>query len=241
MTNQTATSSVVANFSSPLVPHKRGDTGYFQKGDNPKLLILSGMHGDEYEVSEQLIEYVMANAIQLPDFLFIPHASPSATGQKSRVNAYGNDLNRTFASVVTDEEAKALVNILNGHQFTLCLDFHEDCDRYKSFYLYDSGELSDGKRHKLAEAVHAAGFSLYTGIDDEADANLGYMIREGYISTPPNMLLPNPGFLSRFLLSQAIVKRMFTLEVPGKADPVKKGSLVEKLFSFFLSQGNGLS
>ena len=231
MTNQTATSNQVGN---PLVPHKCGETSYYLKGANPQLLILSGMHGNEFEVSEQLTEYVMANAIQLPDFLFIPHASPSAIRQKSRINAYGNDLNRSFASPVTDEEAKVLVNILNDHQFTLCLDFHEDCDRYKSFYLYDSGELSDGKRHKLPEAVHAAGFSLYTGIDDDADANLGYMIRDGYISTPPNMLLPNPGFLSRFLLSRGIAKRMFTLEVPGKADPAKKGVLVAQLFSFFL-------
>ena len=238
MTNQTVTNSQTRTI---LVPHKRGETQYFVKGTNPKLLLLSGMHGDEYEVSEQLTQYVQFHAHELPDFLFIPQASTSAVRLKTRINAYGNDLNRSFVSPVLDNDAKTLISILKDHSFTLCLDFHEDGDRYKSFYLYDSGELSAVEQDALAEAVRCADFSLYTGIDDEADANLGLMIRQGYISTPPSTILPTVGFLSPLLVSRKIVNRMFTLEIPGKADPAKKAVLVSQLFSFFLSQSTFLS
>ena len=45
---------------------------YFIKGKNPKLLIHSGTHGDEFEVIDIVKKCVLKYEDKLPDFVFVP-------------------------------------------------------------------------------------------------------------------------------------------------------------------------
>ena len=51
------------------------------------LLILSGMHGDEYEVIDCVKNYLAENT-GLPHYEYISEVSPSAVSRKTRRNAF---------------------------------------------------------------------------------------------------------------------------------------------------------
>jgi hypothetical protein len=210
------------------------NTSYFQKGESPKLLVLSGMHGDEHEVIQPVHTYVEVHVKDLPDFLFIPQVSPSAVAQKTRRNATNQDINRAFTEPTTDSEAAAIMNIVHPYQFDLCIDFHEDPDRTKGCYVYDSEKFGEKELTQLRKAIVSSGASLYTGIDDPADAHLGWHVRDGYVSMPLSQIPPGAGFSGHWFLSQGIVKRAFTVEVPGQAPMVLKRKLVIALFEALL-------
>jgi len=95
---------------------------YWIKGKNPNLLISSGMHGDEYQVIDLVFKYLRKNYRELPDFLYIPHLSPSAVKKGTRKNKFGHDLNRSFLKRATDKEALTVKRILSKRKFTLFID-----------------------------------------------------------------------------------------------------------------------
>ncbi len=230
MTNQTATKQQ----ATILVPHKRGETEYYLKGTNLKLLILSGMHGDEHEVIQCVEDYINSHASALPEFLFIPKVSPSAVAKRTRKNKYGNDINRQFMESTQDPEARDAMEILQGRRFRACIEFHEDPDRTAGVYVYDSGTLSEKDLAAYRHVVEGTGARLYSGIDDPFDADLGLQVEKGYISTTVDNLPKHAGFSTRWLIANGIAKRIFTPEIPGKAPIALKRRLVEAVFSFFL-------
>ena len=81
-----------------------------QKGTDTKLLILSGMHGDESDVVVHVSGFVSTQAESLPDFVYIPTVSPSAIAQKTRQNYLGHDINRCFVDPIQDPEALQVIN-----------------------------------------------------------------------------------------------------------------------------------
>lgn len=207
--------------------------------DYPKLLILSGMHGDEYEVIDCVKEYLKKNKESLPNYLYVAEVSPSAVARRKRRNIFGHDVNRQFFDTPTDPEVKSLMEILTPHHFNFSLNFHEDPDLASTFYLYDSGKLSEDQLLQLRSQVIENGAGLHTGKDDPLDANLGFHVEKGYISTPYEVLPQDAGFSWIWFAKRGITKRSIDIEIPGKASTELKHSLVATIFSFFLTPAFG--
>lgn len=214
---------------------KTGGLRYFTWGSSPKLLITSGLHGDETETSDLLLEYMQAHYQDLPSFVYIPYMSPTATQKKTRENGNGLNLNRAFTQEATDSEALDIIAIVQNYSFDLALDFHEDPDRKYRFYLYDEsfGRLPFDHRKFKRDLKHV-GLQLYNGIEDPADPTLGYTVKKGYIHLGQNDHEEHEGFFSYWALNHGIMKRCFTFETPGKTDRETKKMLIKKLLAFGL-------
>ncbi len=216
---------------------KRAHTSleYYLHGASPRILLFSGMHGDEYESGTLLRAYLKKNSAALPDFLYIPCVSPSAVASKTRKNMYGHDINRQFTENTTDEEARTVMSLLRPFHFDLCIDVHEDPDRTMGFYLYDSEHMSESELYAYREAVHTTDARLYTGVDDMDDEHLNLHVEKGYVSLGYDQSVETAGFSSRWLYEKNICKRTFTLEVPGKAPRELKESLIRVVISVLLN------
>lgn len=212
-----------------------GDADVIRSGKNPRLLILSGMHGDEHEVIDVILSYVRKHARQMPPFLYIPRVSPSALARKKRRNKWGHDVNREFFDPPRDEEARRVMEILLPHRFDLTINMHEDPDFARAFYLYDSGRLSPEQLTRLRTGAVNAGAGLHTGPDDPMDTDLGYHAEKGYISSPYDFPPSQSGFAGPWFARHAISRRDIIVEIPGKARAGLKTRLVDLLFSFFLT------
>ncbi len=189
---------------------------------------MSGMHGDEYEVVGCVKQYLKDH--KRSNYFYIPEVSPSAVAHKTRMNAFGRDVNREFFDPPRDPEVQTLMNKILPYRFDLCLDFHEDPDREKSSYLYDTGNVSSEQLSQLQNAILGTGALLYHGIDDPWDAHLGFHINRGYISIPLENLPKDAGFASVWCTSHAVTKRFITVEIPGKAPITLKQKLVGAIF-----------
>lgn len=209
---------------------QRGDTRvrYFQKGENPVWLIYSGTHGDEADVAFSIERYLSEHAQQLPDFLWVPHVSPSAVQQKTRQNVRGLDTNRNFLDDSTEEEIVANLEIVRGHKFEYFLDFHEDPER-KEFYVYDSLGVRDELIEALLIAQKENGFELWHGLDDGTDPSLGNMVNQGYVDA--SNVTDTSGFSVDYMLTKRIVKqRAWTFETPGRLLQEQKNEVVKCIF-----------
>jgi predicted deacylase len=202
-----------------------------------KLLILSGMHGDEFEVIDCVKKYIAEHV--LSDYLYIPEVSPSAVAAQTRRNKFGSDVNRSFFDPPTDPEVKEFTEKISGKKFDQCINFHEDPDLAQTFYLYDSGQLTPEQLLTLRSSIIEAGCGLHTGTDDPLDANLDLHVEKGYISTPYETLPQDAGFSWIWLHNHIITKRDVDIEIPGKATVELKQKLVDAVFSFFLTPGFG--
>lgn len=204
-----------------------------KKGENPELLILTGTHGDEYEVINLVKEYLEKNKSKIPDYLYLPEVSPSAVELKTRENSLKHDLNRNFIKDTTDPEARAVIDYLDDKKFDVCLDFHEDPE-LSEFYFYDSGILDTSDLKDWISLLEKSKIKTYTGIDDKDDPLLGYKFEKGYKSFLDYPVNPSAGFLWDWSQTEKAIRRMVTLEVPGKLDLDKKYKIVELVFENLL-------
>lgn len=216
--------------------HIHDSLRYFLHGDIPRVLLFSGMHGDEYESGRLLEAYLSENYQSLPSLLYIPRISPSAVAAGTRRNKYGNDINRQFLASTSDPEAKAVMSLLSAFHFDVCIDVHEDPDRTLGFYLYDTEQMNDEELINYRAAVHTTGARLYTGVDDVDDENLNLTVEKGYVSLGFEKTQEVSGFSSRWLYDQSISRRSFTLEIPGRGPTLLKKSLIHTVISFLLSK-----
>ena len=207
------------------------ETPYHVRGAKPKLLILSGTHGDEPEVDICVARYIDTHQSELPDYVYIPKLSPSAVELKTRHNKYGNDLNREFIHSPTDPEVITAMKILEPFSFSLCIAFHEDPDRRTSFYMYDTHHMLDAQLLTYRNAIIKTGAKLFTGIDDPADEKLALDVEKGYIHTPI-LGKHDTGFSMRWLIVDNKAKRVFNPEIPGRADKDLKQRLVDNIFEY---------
>ena len=218
----------------PIVKKQHGLIEYFFKGQNPTLLILAGMHGDECEVIDCIFDFSNEHQNSVPDFLFIPQVSPSAARKKTRKNQWGRDINRCFIDPPVDPEVVDVMAVLKPHHFSLCLNFHEDPDFQIECYLYDTAGLSEKQLKTYRSKIRSTGAVLYTGLDDPLDKDLGLSVTDGYVKTKPATFSNKAGFSSTWLTTHSIVARVVVPEIPGKATLSVKKSLVSELFSLFL-------
>ncbi len=218
-----------------MVKHTTGSTTFYTYGVSPQVLLLSGMHGDEAESGSLLENWLKSTRITLPPFLYIPQASPSAVRAGTRKNAYGHDLNRQFLDKATDPEVLEIMKIVQPYTFELCIDVHEDPDRLKSFYLYDSDRMNELDVSNYRETVQKTKGTLYTGIDDIDDEHLQRHVERGYVSFRPADVEVTSGFASIWFIKIGLVKRAFTTEIPGKAAVEVKESLINGVLPFLFT------
>ena len=207
---------------------------YLQQGKNPKLLILSGTHGDEYEVIESVKKSIKHYKKNLPSFMFIPEVSPSAVKLGTRENINMVDLNRSFFENTKEQEAKDVIKLLSKYKFETCLTFHEDVDENR-FYMYDSENIEDTNTLKsLRKKIKDLGVQLYSGVDDPDDPVLSYEIVEGYKSVRPKDYPANSGLFDEWAFQAGIVNRIIYIEVPGKLTLLAKDKLVDAFFDWWV-------
>lgn len=198
---------------------------------------MSGMHGDEAQSSPLLVRYLLMHEKELPPFLCIPVVSPTATAMGTRINGQGHDINRQFYTGTKDEEASTMMELIKPYKFRVVIDLHEDPDRTSSFYLYDSGRMTEGELSDYRSLVQQTPAKLYTGIDDVVDKELGCEIDKGYYAFSMEWLQnihEDAGFSSKWIIRNGIAPRVFTLEIPGRASLEVKDALIGSIVPFLV-------
>lgn len=211
---------------------------YLATSPNPRILLVSGIHGDEWEVIGFVKEAIEKRLAALPPLLYIPELSPSAVLKKTRLNGEGKDVNRCFFDNTYVSEVKEAQALLEPHHFEFAVTFHEDTSQ-DHFYLYDTGVIHETAALKhFLEEVRKSGIPLLNGIDDPNDPHLGYEAREGYVSTPPGvmMLERDAGTFESWLIKKIIAQHVLTVEIPGKALSESKRAIVDALFRFVIAE-----
>lgn len=208
---------------------QQGPVGYLVRGTGPRLLIRSGIHGDEYGVVAVLRELVGKFEDRLPDFVFIPEVSPTAVRRRKRTNIDGVDLNRDFKTSSGDPEVVANMAIVSQFKFDLGFEFHEDPGA-GGFYIYDTGVLPKNVLANLRGKVLAAGFDLYDGVDDIDDPVLARKIDNGYRSMPVAEIDSESGMFEVWAIKNRLVRRGLTVEIPGRLPLARKRVLVGVVF-----------
>lgn len=206
---------------------------FYKKGNDFEWLIFSGTHGNEKDVVPFIEKYIANNYHKLPNFLFLPTVSPSAITAGTRENRNGNDINRQFFDITSDEEAQAVEAFLQGKNFRLLLDFHEDPER-EELYLYDSFEEPGEVVQKIFFEAHALGIPLFTGADDEEDISLKNRIENGYYSYAHQGNENLYGTSTEYVLDKGIVQgRVLTFEIPGLTSQELKDKMVSRILDVF--------
>ncbi len=209
---------------------------FFQKGANPKLLIVSGTHGDEYEIVPLVEAAVFKYRDQLPDFLYVPQVSPSALALRTRKNKDEIDVNRGFVIPPVSLEVKKLMELWEKYNFEIFLTFHED-PQFLDFYLYDGETAENYAKYRLDDKepfrllqqdLLAAGINLYTGVDDPEDPKLGYQVTNGYAHW--GMIVNDHSADYWLLIDTGRAKQVINPEIPGKLSLGLKEKIIEVIF-----------
>lgn len=204
---------------------------YFIKGDNPKILLHAGTHGNEYESIDFVTECIKKYENLLPNFIYVPKVSPSAVKLKTRKNKNGLDLNRAFFDNENDVEVRVNISILQKFKFDLMITFHEDPEK-DEYYLYDEGYTFPlyTKIVKYHEKLSQMGIKLLNGIDDPYDPHLNFKFLNGYRQFKFSKEFKNNGSITGWLLSQKRVNDTLTVEVPGKGNLKIKDEIIDSFF-----------
>mgnify|MGYP001596744397 CR=1 FL=1 len=206
---------------------------YWRYGSRPQLLIHSGTHGDEFEVIHSVEKALRKYLPLMPDFIFVPHVSPSAVATHTRVNHLGADLNRSFFDDASDPEVLLNQRLALKYPTVVNISFHED-PQNSAFYLYEGGAFSllesTNFIQRLRTSLTAANIPLFDGIDDPNDPVLGEKINHGYFYYLPDPHSKNDGTWAGWGLSHHLFKRFLIPEIPGKLPQFQKDLIVDLIF-----------
>jgi murein peptide amidase A len=124
-----------------------------EAGDShaPCISISAGVHGDEPAAPWALLSIVRDGLLD-PRFSYRiwPCLNPSGYVARTRENAEGKDVNRSFSRGGTTPEARAVITSNRDRRFELALDLHEDFEAEGS-YLYEP--LRPGAEPRFAGRV----------------------------------------------------------------------------------------
>jgi len=189
-----------------------------------KILIISGMHGDEpsgpYAVFK-FLEFFHNSPSLRKKFKIdaLPLINPTGFLKGTRANQEGKDINRFFTDrPKKDEPEEAKILKKFAHRLKKPYDFlvslHEDPKR-KEFYLYDTGIGREAVViKKIFKVIKTKKLPLYTGWDTDnlKSPALNY-ITNGYVAIPKKDQSPT---IEEYFSRHDCAKRVITLEIPGK-------------------------
>lgn len=193
-----------------------------------KLLVVSGLHGDESGVIEPLFHF-FDSCSEIPySIVFIPEAYPSAVRRKKRNNVHERNGNRLFGTDIQDPEKDMVEKIVTTHApYDLVVSFHEDT-QYPQTYVYDVGQRKiEPFWDNWRKAMHTIGIELLNGVDDSDDPALRYVFVNGYHYT----LTPkNSGQFEDWVVMNNFTERSLTIEIPAFVPSEKKKDLIYLYF-----------
>lgn len=203
---------------------------YYVQGENPRLLIQTGTHGDEYAVIEIVKKAIEKYENKLPDFVFVPEVSPSAVAKRTRNNWANRDMNRSFYANLDDPEVKANIEVLKGRHFDLFVSFHEDHEFDNEYYIYDVG--SNKQENKLVlkhnQILKEGGITLMNRVDAPEDPELGFLFVDGYKKFEHKDDTDHG--IAGWILDSKIAEEYLMPEIPMKADRETKEMIVNTFF-----------
>lgn len=217
-----------------VIKHRHGSLTYFVFQPPPSVIVLSGVHGNEYESGTLLERELIHHPSEFGHFLYVPRVSPSAIRLKRRTNANGLDVNRQFTDHSTDSEVTALMALLCDVHASIAIDVHEDPDNTDNMYVYDTAVMNPGDLKRYRDTVTATGMKLFTGIDDVDDECLMRRITDGYVSYTVGDSNRDPGFAVHWMVRHGIIKRGFTVEIPGKATAAVKSKIIDSVIPMLI-------
>lgn len=198
----------------------------YTKGDDPKLLITSGVHGDELEVIDSVRKAVEKYHDHLEAFVYIPVVSPTAVTNRTRENGHKLDPNRLFKEGSAGGETEKVMDFLREYRFDLHVDFHEDVVLH-DFYVYEAPPRGEKTMIKLFSEIKGIGVDLWEGVDDPDDPALGHLVVNGYTSFSVDH---TDNSLDAWLRFSGRSKRSLVPEVPGLVAKETKDKIVDAIF-----------
>ncbi|MBV8638807.1 MAG: succinylglutamate desuccinylase/aspartoacylase family protein [Candidatus Eremiobacteraeota bacterium] len=112
----------------------------------PAIHLSGGVHGDEPAGVLALLRLVESGMLDRAfSYRIWPCTNPTGFDARTRVNADGVDINRTFGRGGTSPEASAVIMSNRDRKFVLAVDLHED-DQAGGPYCYEYGDRAIGER-----------------------------------------------------------------------------------------------
>jgi murein peptide amidase A len=183
----------------------------------PAVAISAGVHGDEPAGPAALLQLVERDLLD-PHFSYRlwPCTNPTGFDAKTRENAEGVDVNRTFGRGGSSPESRAIVTANRDLKFVLSIDLHEDCDA-EGFYCYEYGGGTIGL--EIIAALEARAFP----IESFASLDLGNVPLNGPVHTERGRITADPfqeaellpGLSYSLLLARNAARRVLTFETPS--------------------------
>lgn len=207
--------------------YKKNKAGqrYIIKGKKPELLLLTGMHGDEFGAAKSAGKSIKKYFDKLPDFVFVANCSPSALLLGTRDNGDGFNLNRKFFGTTRSLEAKEIMDLVTRFKFDTCFDLHEDTTT-KELYMYDffREDYKDNLKPKISKFMSTLEKNGI-GVRHRWDFVHGYR----HFATPDKVTNKN-GLFCDWSLNRRLVERYVCLETPTILSQEDKDFLMDELF-----------
>ena len=164
------------------------------KGDavkTKKVFISGGVHGDEPAGPEAVLATIIEVAndpskYEHVNIDFVPLVNPSGWVNGTRLNAAGEDINRDFHLLKSQEAIIINDYLLSRRRYKLMIDHHED-PRYPGFYVVTYGNDRLSLIADVTQKVKESGYPLRS-----------FKCNEGYFNVSKNMTpkLKNKTFMS---------------------------------------------
>lgn len=149
-------------------------------GPGRRVLVLGGVHGNEPAGTAWvagLARELVVSAGGPNSFDLLPLLNPWGWSRNRRYNREGRDINRDFASFAS-QEARILRDLVEGQEYDLVIDHHEDPDA-AGFYLYQYARRDSTATRGAIAAARAAGYPI------EQDVRMVILrTRDGLIRAP---------------------------------------------------------
>ena len=186
----------------------------------PCVSISAGVHGDEPAAPWALLS-LLEDGLLDPRFAYRawPCTNPTGYAARTRANAEGSDINRSFSRGGTTPEAKAIVTANRDRRFALSLDLHEDVEA-TGFYCYEPAH-SWSAAPAILQALDDAGLPVQTFAPDfelgyPADADHLRVLERGRVI--PDFAAEAafyPGLPYSLYIRKKAAQHVLTLEAPA--------------------------
>ncbi|MDI6721043.1 MAG: M14 family metallocarboxypeptidase [Candidatus Aenigmarchaeota archaeon] len=191
-------------------------------GKGSKVLVATGIHGDEPAAPEALIRFIESK--NAPSFLrgfhvtIFPILNPIGFAKNTRKNGK-IDLNRHYGCRRLHKENRIVEEYVKSKKYDMMISLHEDVDM-DSFYMYETG-CFDAERFRdtITDDLRFLNLLRKRGFRINCDREIYGIINRGGIKIVPKDKGRN---LERYLWSRGIVKRVVCIESPGKTEFEKR-------------------